>query len=149
MFCAVTWSIFHVGWKVRWVSESKFCGLSNGYEKFLCTCSRSQENGKKKVGPIIWDTLYERGPSSVQGNLQITFRCSSIHFCFRGSFPSSKYPWMDQSGRQCPWPSKDSSPSSILGSGESRQVSNYRRSVSPVKEAPSSDVCVDWWREWS
>ena len=57
-FCALTWSIFNVGWKVRWVSESKFRGLSDGYEKFLCMCSRSRKNGKKKVGPVIWDTLY-------------------------------------------------------------------------------------------
>ena len=57
-FCAVTWSIFNVGWKVRWVSESKFRGLSDGYDEFLCTCSRSRQNGEKKVGPVIWDTLY-------------------------------------------------------------------------------------------
>ena len=58
MFCAVTWSIFHVGWKVRWVLKSKFCGLSNGYEKFLCMCSRTRENNKNKAGPVIWYTLY-------------------------------------------------------------------------------------------
>ena len=47
-----------VGWKVRWVSESKFCGLSNGYEKFLCLCSRTRENNKNKVETVMWDTLY-------------------------------------------------------------------------------------------
>ena len=57
-FCAVTWLIFHVGWKARWVSESKFRGLFNGYENFLCMCSRTWENNKNKVDPMIWDTLY-------------------------------------------------------------------------------------------
>ena len=38
-FSAVNWSIFHVGWKVRWFSESKFCGLSDGFKNFLGICS--------------------------------------------------------------------------------------------------------------
>ena len=57
-FCVVTWSIFHVGRKVRWVLKSKFHGLSNGYQKFLCTCSRNRENNKNKVKTDLWDTLY-------------------------------------------------------------------------------------------
>ena len=57
-FCAITWSIFHVGRKVRWVLKSKFHGLSNGYQKFLCTCSRTRENNKNKVKSDLWDTLY-------------------------------------------------------------------------------------------
>ena len=55
-FCAVSWSIF--GWKVRWVSRSKFRGLFDGYEKFLCMCSRTRENNKNKVKSDFWDTLY-------------------------------------------------------------------------------------------
>ena len=39
--------------------KSKFCGLSNGYEKLLCMCSRTRENNKNKAGPVIWDTLYD------------------------------------------------------------------------------------------
>ena len=57
-FCVVTWSIFHVGRKVRWVLKSKFCGLYNGYQKFLCTCSRTRENNENKVKTDLWDTLY-------------------------------------------------------------------------------------------
>ena len=57
-FCVVTWSIFHIGRKVRWVLKSKFCGLYNGYQKFLCTCSRTRENNKNKVKSDLWDTLY-------------------------------------------------------------------------------------------
>ena len=57
-FCVVTWSIFHIGRKVRWVLKSKFHGLSNGYQKFLCTCSRTRENNKNKVKSDLWDTLY-------------------------------------------------------------------------------------------
>ena len=64
MFCAVTWSIFHVGWRVKWVSESKFCGQSNGYEKLLCMCSRTRENKKNKVKSDFWDTLYLEVSSS-------------------------------------------------------------------------------------
>ena len=37
---------------------AKFFGLSDGYEKFLCMCSRTRENNENKVGPILWDTLY-------------------------------------------------------------------------------------------
>ena len=33
-------------------------GLLNKGQKFLCACSRTQENKKNKVGPILWDTLY-------------------------------------------------------------------------------------------
>ena len=38
--------------------KSKFHGLSNGYQKFLCTCSRTRENNKNKVKTDLWDTLY-------------------------------------------------------------------------------------------
>ena len=44
--------------KFLWLSCRKFPGLLKNGQKDLCTCSRSRENGKKKVGPIIWDTLY-------------------------------------------------------------------------------------------
>ena len=40
-----------------WLSCSKFPGLLKNGQKDLCTCSRSQENGKKKVGQIIWVNL--------------------------------------------------------------------------------------------
>ena len=38
--------------------EIEFCGLSDGYENFLCMCSRIQENNKNKVETVLWDTLY-------------------------------------------------------------------------------------------
>ena len=38
----------------------KFRGLSNGYQKFLCTCSRTRENNKNKVKTDLWDTLYNQ-----------------------------------------------------------------------------------------
>ena len=28
------------------------------WQEFLCMCSRTRENNKNKVGPMIWDTLY-------------------------------------------------------------------------------------------
>ena len=43
--------------KFLWLSCSKFPGLLKNGQKDLCMCSRSRENGKKKVGTIIWDTL--------------------------------------------------------------------------------------------
>ena len=82
-FCSVTRSIFHVGWKVRWVSESKFRGLSNGNEKFLCMCSRNWENNKNKVGPMIWDTLYNIWHKNIKFTKHFTFHLVlDVHLLF-------------------------------------------------------------------
>ena len=45
--------------KFLWLSCSKFPGLLNKGQKFLCTCSRTRENDKNKVGTYLWDTLYD------------------------------------------------------------------------------------------
>ena len=76
-FCVVTWSIFHIGRKVRWVLKSKFHGLSNGYQKFLCTCSRTRENNKNKVKSDLWDTLYIHRPLYGQNAPSISLNSSN------------------------------------------------------------------------
>ena len=72
-FCVVTWSIFHIGRKVRWVLKSKFCGLYNGYQKFLCTCSRTRENNENKVKSDLWDTLYKASLKSNKYYIYINY----------------------------------------------------------------------------
>ena len=42
------------------LSCSKFPGLLNKGQKFLCACSRTSENDKNKVNTDFWDTLYHR-----------------------------------------------------------------------------------------
>ena len=57
-FCAVTWSIFHVGRKVRWVLKSSSSGLLKNGQKFFWMCSVTQENNKIEVQTVLLDTLY-------------------------------------------------------------------------------------------
>ena len=57
-FCAVTWSIFHVGNKVRWVLKFSSPGLLKNGQKFFCMWSGTRENNKIKVQTVLLDTLY-------------------------------------------------------------------------------------------
>ena len=57
-FCSVTWSIFDVGRKVRWVLESSSPGLLKNGKILLCKSSGSWENNQNKVNTQLWDTLY-------------------------------------------------------------------------------------------
>ena len=57
-FCSVTWSIFDVGRKVRWVLESSSPGLLKNGKILLCKSSVSWENNQNKVNTQLWDTLY-------------------------------------------------------------------------------------------
>ena len=44
--------------KFLWISCRKFPGLLKKCQKFICTCSRTWENDKNKVEPVLWDTRY-------------------------------------------------------------------------------------------
>ena len=55
---AVTWSIFHLGSKVRWVLKSSSPGLLKNDQKFFCMCSVTWENNKIEVQTVLLDTLY-------------------------------------------------------------------------------------------
>ena len=57
-FCSVTWSIFDVGRKVRWVLESTSPGLLKNGKMNVCTSTGSRENKQNKVRTQLWDTLY-------------------------------------------------------------------------------------------
>ena len=57
-FCAVTWWIFEVRRKVRWVLESTSPGLLKNGKILLCTSCGSRENNQNKVRTQLWDTLY-------------------------------------------------------------------------------------------
>ena len=65
-FCSVTWSIFDVGRKVRWVLESSSPGLLKNGKILLCKSSGSWENNQNKVNTQLWDTLYvcNQGPGT-------------------------------------------------------------------------------------
>ena len=64
-FCAVTWSIFHVGRKVRWVLKSSSSGLLKNGQKFFWMCSVTQENNKIEVQTVLLDTLYSEFHSAI------------------------------------------------------------------------------------
>ena len=59
-FCSVTWSIFDVGRKVRWVLESSSPGLLKNGKMNLCMSTGSRENKQNKVRTQLWDTLYDK-----------------------------------------------------------------------------------------